>query len=282
MHLILAAIKRYLQGANYIHSDARNTKKSTDATRSLPDAGTQRKLPAAVLPLHLQTSFPDILMIDLPTREVATLQRQKKSIPRLTRNRCTINIIEVKYTFDLLIHERTRQAMEQHAQLRENLLAAGWGTVNIHPFIIGSAGTIRYECHSILNQCGVTEEPVRDLLLRKIAIHSVKRTAEIVQARLRHKAPDLSSIAHASTPPPAAGEPPPDIMDESEDPFPPPLTLSTPRPLFQAPQHTHTSTHLMTHLVMDPAEARGSASPQSVSTIWIRQLELVFSLTTIP
>ena len=133
VHLILAAIKRYLQGANCIHSDARNTKKSTDATRSLPDAGTQRKLPAAVLPLHLQTSFPDILMIDLPKREVATFQRQRKPIPRLTRNRCTINIIEVKYTFDLLIHERTRQAMEQHAQLRENLLAAGWGTVNIHP-----------------------------------------------------------------------------------------------------------------------------------------------------
>ena len=39
------------------------------------------------LPLHLQTSFPDILMIDLILREVATFQRQIKPIPRLTRNR---------------------------------------------------------------------------------------------------------------------------------------------------------------------------------------------------
>ena len=141
VQILRAAIQRNLRGAHYLHSDARNTATLTNKTSTLPDAGTSRKFPAAVLPLDLQTSYPDILLIDLPHTDVLALHHQRKSIPRVTRRNCTIAIIEIKYAFDLLIHDRTQEAIDQHAQLQAHLLAAGWGTVDIHPFIIGSAGT---------------------------------------------------------------------------------------------------------------------------------------------
>ena len=222
VHLILAAIKTYLHGALYVHSDARNTNRHTNTTAPLPDAGTQRMLPAAVLPLHLQSSFPDILLIDIPHAEITAFQQARRPVPMLKRTGSTIHIIEVKYAFDLIIHDRTHQAIDQHTQLQENLIAAGWGTVLIHPFIIGSAGTIRQHSHTILEICGVTDQHARDLLLRRISISSVRRTAEIVQARLKHKSPlDTATPTNRNSSSPEPGNPPVAQHDESLNQTPP-------------------------------------------------------------
>ena len=101
VHLILAAIKTYLHGALYVHFDARNTNRHTNTTALLPDAGTQRMLPAAVLPLHLQSLFLDILLIDIPHAEITAFQQARSLVPMLKRTESKIHIIEVKYAFDL-------------------------------------------------------------------------------------------------------------------------------------------------------------------------------------
>ena len=71
-----------------------------------------------------------------------------ETVPEDIRLQSTVDLIEIKNTYDLLIHERVTDAIAQHAQLRQNLLDAGWGTVNIYPFIVGNAGTIRKASHT--------------------------------------------------------------------------------------------------------------------------------------
>jgi len=212
-HLILPVIKRGQRGSHYIHSDARNKSKSDAPLR--PEDKTSRKLPAAVLPRDQQPSFPDITMIDLPHTFVTQIRNKinPKSIPYHIRQQCTVDIVEIKYTYDHFLHDRVPDAIAQHEQLRLNLLNAGWGTVNIHPFIIGSAGTIRAESHDILNTCGITDVEQRKTLLRRIAIHSAKCTAAIVRTRLAHIVPieiqDKADVANDVKSPPPSPRPPP-------------------------------------------------------------------------
>ena len=92
----------------------------------------------------------------------------------------------------------------------------------IHPFIIGSAGTIRQHSHTILEICGVTDQHARDLLLRRISISSVRRTAEIVQARLKHKSPvDTATPTNRNSSSPEPGNPPAVQHDEPLNQTPP-------------------------------------------------------------
>ena len=154
-------------------------------------------------------------MIDLPHTFVTQIRNKinPKSIPYHIRQQCTVDIVEIKYTYDHFLHDRGPDAIAQHEQLRLNLLNAGWGTVNIHPFIIGSAGTIRAESHDILNTCGITDVEQRKTLLRRIAIHSAKCTAAIVRTRLAHIVPieiqDKADVANDVKSPPPSPRPPP-------------------------------------------------------------------------
>ena len=163
---------------------------------------SSRKLHAAILPLNCQPSYPDITLIDLPLDYVRRLELHGSTtevdvIPANIRQQSTVDIIEIKYTYDLLIHERVADAVAQHEKLQQNLLDAGWGTVHIHAFIIGSAGTIRSECHTILNTCGITDTEQREGILKKLAVHSVRSTAAIVRARLTHKNQDSETTEHS-------------------------------------------------------------------------------------
>ena len=147
-----------------------------------------------------------------------------ETIPEDIRLQSTVDLIEIKYTYDLLIHERVTDATAQHSQLRQNLLNAGWGTVNIHPFIVGSAGTIRKASHSILNQCGITDPEQRNILLRKIAIHSANSTAAIVRARLAHKIPDPAKTDNTTS---LSGTPPPSPPSSDTSGDTPPMNTPT-------------------------------------------------------
>ena len=222
VQMILTAIQIFSRSLHFRHFDTPNIK---TPARTKPAQPQPRKFPNGVLPKPKQTSLPDITLINIPSTRLATFLRHGGTIPRQVRQQHTVDIIEVKYTYDLLVHARTQDAIDQHAQLRDNLLAYGWGTVRIHPFIIGSAGTIRQDCHHVLSVCGITEEAAQDALLRKIAIFSAKRTADIVKTRLSHKDTPASQYAANTgpppntddSPPPTPRDPQPDMRDGSHD-----------------------------------------------------------------
>ena len=169
-----------------MHSDFTTARQQATAEPA-PAPDTSRKLPGWVLPLRLQTSYPDIVIIDI--RADAVSKRQGKRLPRRTRGTYTINIIEIKYKYDLEIHSVVPSALAQHDDLKRNLLDFGWKAVHVHAFIIGSAGTISQSLHTTLTHCGLPALETRQRLLNRIAADSVVRTARIVQLRGLHKPP---------------------------------------------------------------------------------------------
>ena len=100
-------------------------------------------------------------MIDIDYSDIDELSSRE------VRARHTIDIIEFQYTYDLQLHTKIPTAIAQHAQLQTNLRDGGWKAVFIHPFIIGSAGTIGMNCHDTLTTCGVTSTDSSNNLLIK-------------------------------------------------------------------------------------------------------------------
>ena len=114
-----------------MHSDFTTARQQATAEPA-PAPDTSRKLPGWVLPLRLQTSYPDIVIIDI--RADAVSKRQGKRLPRRTRGTYTINIIEIKYKYDLEIHSVVPSALAQHDDLKRNLLDFGWKAVHVYFF----------------------------------------------------------------------------------------------------------------------------------------------------
>ena len=236
VHRFRTAIQAHARGNHYLHSDARNTVDPSSAAApppADPDAGTSRKLPAAFLTLDQQHSFPDITLIDIPHSVVQRFVRCGRRVPPRTRAQSTIDILEIKYAFDLLLPHRVQPAIDQHALLRDALLRDGWGTVNIHPLILGSGGTIPAACHTVLSLCGVTDSSTRDLLLRRISIDGAIRSAAIVAARpwdapTPPPTPPAGGPAASPTPPPTGSPRLPTFPTVPLDPSPPPAVPSRP------------------------------------------------------
>ena len=152
---------------------------------------TFRKLPAWVLPRSEQNSFPDIFIIDI--LEDTILARNGRCYTRQQRGKHSIDIIEIKYKYDLEINDIVPEALAQHEELNQSLLAYGWHAVRVHAFIIGSAGTISKSLHTILTTCGLARSETRQRLLNSIAYHSVVRTARIVRLGTNHIVPPEAS-----------------------------------------------------------------------------------------
>ena len=248
VHSIVKGIMACSRGADFLHSDARNidARPADLGDAPLPHSGMSRKLSEHILPLAEQTSIGDIVLIDIPPSAIIG---RRRPIPRSVRQTHTIDIIEVKYVYDLQIHHVASQAINQHTQLKENLLRFGWKCVNIHPFIIGSAGTIRNNSHDVLRKCGMTDTQCRKRLLNSLASSSVIRTTALVRTR------DVHLPAQMNTPPPPSetGTPNPQgdteheasrqepiVLDTAEgDPEPihcPNTTQMLPNPLCDSPQ----------------------------------------------
>ena len=56
--------------------------------------------------------------------------------------RIKVHIIEVGYTGDWYVHERVKDKLDQHEQLRRNLRAFGWTSVHLHAFVLGHSGVM--------------------------------------------------------------------------------------------------------------------------------------------
>ncbi len=94
-----------------------------------------------MLPRDQQPSYPDICLIDKP--------------------HSWVRLVKLKYAPDLQLHGHVREdALAQHAALRDALLSAGWGTVTIHPVIIGNVGTITAEVLNPFGALGINP-PIR-------------------------------------------------------------------------------------------------------------------------
>ena len=168
-----------------MHSDL-CTSRQLQGRRNVNVVPTSRKLPAWVLPRSEQHSFPDIFIIDI--LENSILARKGRCYTRQQRGRHSIDIIEIKYKYDLEINNIVHEALAQHADLKQSLLAYGWQAVRVHAFIIGSAGTISNSLHTILTACGLAKIETRQRLLKNIAYNSVVRTARIVRLSSNHNA----------------------------------------------------------------------------------------------
>lgn len=85
----------------------------------------------------------------------------------------TIDINEIRHMYGLEFNTVAPEALAQHAELTRNLNAhacvAGKQLVNVHPFIVGSAGAISQSLHTILIQCGITCPNARQELLKEVA-----------------------------------------------------------------------------------------------------------------
>ena len=131
------------------------------------------KLPPWILPHDQQHSIPDICQITV------SKTYQGPALSAVAKQTGIITIIEVKYAPDPDLNGAVRQqALAQHAQLRQSLLARGWGNVNIYPLIIGNAGTITATADDALQALGVGAA-TRMTVLKSLAVESVRRTAEI-------------------------------------------------------------------------------------------------------
>ncbi len=95
--------------------------------------------------------------------------------------RC-IYLLELKYTFDLQVHETVSVARLQHEGLVLALHQNGWCSIRLHPHIIGSCGMMRSENAHISTALGV-KSPDVEVLLKRLAIKSAERTHQILQIR---------------------------------------------------------------------------------------------------
>ena len=187
--LLTRAIKAGERGSHYMHTDLCTVQQIQGGEQEdTPSVQATRKCPDWVIPRRKQTSCPDILLIDILERDIVN-RKGKMCTTTAQRGQHTIDIIEIKYKYDLEINKIVPDALAQHADLTRNLLTHGWKAVHVHPFIVGSAGTISQSLHTILVQCGISTLETRQKLLHKIAADSVTRTAEIVRLRGTHTPP---------------------------------------------------------------------------------------------
>ncbi len=159
------------------------------------DGAKTRRLPNLLLSHAARHSIPDMAIMVVSDDFVfkdcqgnAVTRRQWKPQTRpWERNRdyskVTVHLLEVKYTYDLRVHDMVEPALQQHEDLANMLRTAGkWGAVHVHPFIIGGAGIMRKDNHRITETLGLGEA-ARQSLRKDLSIHSIRRTSRILEIR---------------------------------------------------------------------------------------------------
>ena len=130
--------------------------------------------PAAFLPLELQTSRPDIILVENAQCEFTSLPTHFRRDPRLT-----VHIVEVGYTSDFLLHERRSTKLEQHSQLRRNLLDFGWVNVRMHAFVVGHTGVMLASNADVMTALGISPICVGPFLTN-LALTSLQKSCAIL------------------------------------------------------------------------------------------------------
>ena len=130
--------------------------------------------PDIFLPASLQTSRPDIVLLQNVHGDMASLPMYRRRDPRVI-----VHLVEVTYTSDLHLHDRVQTKLDQHADLRRNLLAYGWVNVQIHVFVLGHTGVMRSHSATSLTELGI--DPCRVTpFLSALAIAGLYRSVGIL------------------------------------------------------------------------------------------------------
>ena len=128
---------------------------------------------------------------------------------------------------------------------------AGWGTVTIHPVIIGNAGTITAATIRTFHTLGI--DPASGLkLAKRLAVASIKHTAEIKRARLSHGAGPRDAVQAAPDDPPA--DPGSGTADAHEHP-PPHMAAPSGRPSSESPGEASPPTDPIVTCPVTPTDA---------------------------
>ena len=68
-----------------------------------------------------ECSRPDIVLIENARCDFGVMPLHYRRVPRIT-----VHVVEEGYTSEFLLHDRRQIKLEQHSDLRRNLLAFGW------------------------------------------------------------------------------------------------------------------------------------------------------------
>ena len=85
---------------------------------------------------------------------VGIWENPQVDIPAGTRRNAVVHLVEVGYTSDMRVHEHVQIKLDQHRQLRQNLLSYGWGRASVHAFIVGHTGVMSQAKVDILQELG--------------------------------------------------------------------------------------------------------------------------------
>ena len=170
--IIIRAILKGSKGGEICSMDLGSGEKVAAAGVGIP---VPRFVPPEIIPLlqarDLHKLKPDVLMV---SGNLAT--------PLASRQ---VHIVELKCCQDTRPEASLQRATEQHSELRQQLIAAGYNSSNIQivPILIGVSGTI-YQQHTIeaLQKLGVTRADARHCA-SKLHTQSIKRMHSIVTTR---------------------------------------------------------------------------------------------------
>ena len=188
--------------------------------------------PPAFLPVELQCSRPDIILVQNALCSFADMPVHYRRDPRLT-----VHVVEVGYTSDYLLHERRRTKLEQHAQLCRNLASYGWVNVRMHAFVVGHTGVMLADNASAMTSLGVSPARVGPFLA-DLAITSLRKSCAILScfptAHVEPVRPDAVHVAPLpEAPSPEQPPSPPHIVQhslQSNDPHMSSLVPASPTP----------------------------------------------------
>jgi ribonuclease HI len=182
----------------------------------------RRKLPDFVLQPTAQHSIPDIAVMQVdddfqyrPAQGGPSTLGQWCRAPQdhpwdeypEDRQKVTLHLIEVKYTYDLKVHALVAKAQAQHQDLQTQLLAKGWGQVKLHPIIIGAAGLMRQGTDSALDALGVCKDE-RKKLLTKLSLENIRSTSSMMKLRRPYLSSAEDPAAQQGGPGPGDQRPP--------------------------------------------------------------------------
>ena len=185
-----------------------------------------QSFPANFLPADLQCSRPDIVLIENARCDFEVMPLHYRRDPRIT-----VHLVEVGYTSDFLLHDRRQAKLEQHSDLRRNLLAFGWAKVQVHCFIVGHTGVMLQDNANHLISLGISPSRVGPFL-NNIAVASLRKSCAILSCfPVNQPAPaDVSLVTVQVSHPPPAQHPP----------LPPPTAVS-PAPTLHLPGQSDVS-----------------------------------------
>lgn len=172
-----------------------------DAGKStcLPKGVMSKRIPNWLLPgVNMKAYRPDLLLI--PTMTKTEVRTPGWTAPSTAQQRQAhkVIIVEVGYTNDRhdgQYHDKMRDKLQQHEDLKTKLMAAGW-TVKYsteHIYTIGHTGTMRAQTRENLENLGIDRSHA-EAIMHDLHNNSIRHMASIMALR--------RELDHAATHPP--------------------------------------------------------------------------------